>query len=324
MKKIELLLVFLSCLLVFSAVGAQTDQVDVISDTETGLGVQRMVWNADGTSLTIVKSNSVERIAVSGETVYEKYPSAADLLFLSASEDGLAAAVSTDRQTIFLYEPDAPEKAMVSIEPGFETLSVSLSVDGTQLLADSAEEIRTVVYKSVDGEKLYDLKGFQTAAPVYDSVLSLDGKYVLWHSRGTFALQNISDESFGKTISLWDFASAYELAPDNRVLAVGIINEDYENGAVLFFDPLSGEELGRTILGKNAPYAISYSQNGSALWAADSNSVYLIDPKSFELKDQAEVFLPDSDDDRIIRVAASPDGDKAALLTSSGKLILAH
>ena len=190
------------------------------------------------------------------------------------------------------------------------------------VLADSADEIRTVVYKTTDGGQIYDLSGFSTAAPVYDSALSADGSHVVWHSRGTFAVQDAETGSFGETISLWDFASSWDLAPDNGVLAVGIINDDYESGAVLFFDPKTGDEIGRALVGEMAPHELSYSADGSVLMAADQKTLFRIDPRSFELQEQEEIVSADAGDLRISSVAPSPDGTSCAVLLSDGNLYL--
>ena len=322
MKKLNVLFALIICLLCVSAVSAQTEEAVLLTTRTSDAAVSRMVWNAEGNVLTLVTKDSVEHIAVSDPSDAESLSLGEKTFFLTTvSEAGVAAALSDDMNTIYLYDPESPEKALRTIEPGFSMLSISVSKDASQVLADSAEEIRSVVFDTADGSLVYDLKGFQTAAPVYDSVLSPDGSAVLWHSRGTFALQKIADESFGETISLWDFASSYELSADNETLAVAIINDDYENGAVIFFDPLSGEEKGRTILGKTSPYEVSFSDDGSVLWAADASTVYQIDPQTFALVDEITINAEDSDS-RVSRLAASPDGHSCAVLNNNGDLYL--
>ena len=320
MKALNIFFAVLSCMLVFSGVYAQTEEAVMLTSVKIETPVSRMVWNETGTVLTLVSKDSVQNIAVSSPSESESYNlGEKSYMFITVSEAGVVAALSDDWKTIYIYDPESPEKDVKTITPGFNLLSVSVSKDGSRILADSAEKIRTLVYDAADGSLVYDLDGFETAAPVYDSSLSADGKACLWHSRGTFALQNTADSSFGKTISLWDFASSYELSPDNSTLAVGIINNDYENGTVIFFDPLTGEEKGRTILGKTSPYEVSYSDDGSVLWAADAETVYCIDPKTFEL--EAQVTLAGGEN-RTSRIAASPDGKSAAVLLNNGDLLL--
>lgn len=102
-----------------------------------------------------------------------------------------------------------------------------------------------------------------------------------------------------------------------------MINDDYESGAVLFFDPQIGRELGRTLLGKIAPSKLSFSSDGSVLWAADDETVYLIDPKDFVLLDQFSLFSGEGGN-RISQIASSPDGHSAAVLKMDGGLHLIH
>ena len=203
----------------------------VLLQTDVELPVSRMFWN--GKILTLVSPDSVIYIPTADESApkdFGKPQSGSE--FTDAGSAGVAAALSADRNSIMIYTAGSGAKDILNIDPGFTALSVSLSEDGSLVLADSADEIRTVVFDVADGDKVYDLNGFQTAAPVYDSTLSRDGKYVLWHARGPFALQKASDGKFGETISLWDFAASYDLSPNNKVLAVGIMDEAYENGAV--------------------------------------------------------------------------------------------
>ena len=325
MKKFYLFLLMIpACLLMAAGIFAQAEEMTLIGGIDPGSPVSRMVWDKSGDRITIVNGNTYYQLqpepdkpagSQSRNIEAKSYP------MTTVSGNGVMAALSDDRRTIIIYEePMNEKKAVKTIEPGFMMLSVSVSDDGTMVLADSADEIRTVVYNTSDGEKIFDLSGFSTAAPVYDSVLSADGSRIIWHSRGTFAVQNARTGSFGGTISLWDFASSYELSPDNKVLAVGIINDDYENGAVLFFDPESGAEAGRAVLGARSPHELDYSADGSGLFAADDHTLYRIDPKSFEVT--GRLAVTDSEELRISRIAASPDGKACAVLLSDGEVYI--
>lgn len=323
MKKLIYLSIFVLLLLNAAVVFAQTLEAEQLLTLDFEDPVQRMVWNETGDVLTLVSKSAVKRVSVTDTQEPQTYDiGGKSWNFSTVSEAGVVAVLSEDWDAIYLYDPEAPEKAMQVIEPGFRILSVCVSKDGSQVLADSADQIRTVVYSTEDGSETYDLTGFSTAAPVYDSTLSADGNYVTWHSRGTFAVQKVADQSFGSTISLWDFASGYELSPDSSALAVGMINDDYENGAVLFFEPETGRELGRTILGETAPSFLSYSDDGSVLWAADAKTVYSIDPVSFEVTSETAAADENDDESRIWRIASAPDGQSAAVLLKGGELSL--
>ena len=323
MKRSIIWAALILCLLCVLSAAAQNEAGTlVLLEKDVRMPVSRMFWDQNGKVLTLVSPDSVIYIPTADEAAPKDIEKAQKGSQFADAGSGKAAALSADKKTIMVYSPGSDTKDVLSIEPGFTALSVSLSEDGTLVLADSADEIRTVVYASKNGETVYDLEGFQTAAPVYDSTLSRDGKYVLWHARGTFALQNAADGKFYETISLWDFASSFDLSPDSKVLAVGIIDEDYEKGAVIFFNARTGNELGRTLL-ENTPYELSFSADGSALYAADGGTLCRINTKTYEVTGQYELAFPEaSENDRISRIAAAPDGKSAAVLLSTGDLVL--
>ncbi len=333
MKKICLfLLMITACMLMTAGIFAQTNEMTLIGSINTESPVSRMVWDESGEWVTVVSGGQFLQFHIEPDPDVSTGDTGSPRSYdfeskgytqTTVGSSGVMAALSGDRQTIFIYEePANSEKAVKAIEPGFMMLSVSVSDDGTMVLADSAEEIRTVVYGTADGEQVYDLDGFSTAAPVYDSVLSRDDSHVIWHSRGTFAVQDAETGDFGGRVSLWDFASSYDLSPDNSALAVGIINDDYESGAVLFFDPQTGSETGRALIGKTAPQELEYSADGSVLMAASAGTLYRIDPQSFEVQDKVMFVSADSDGVRISSIAPSPDGTLCAVVLSNGKVYI--
>ena len=337
MKKIIIPGIIICLIMICGSAGAQRGQVEYFGKYEMAAPVSQMVMDESGEWITLVSRDFYQQERVESDMLVQtdgsSIPARSSRGFnfddknyssVSVSKNGKMAALSDDRKTIFVYDdPTNPDSAIHTIEPDFQILSCSVSANGESILVNSAEQIRTVIYNAADGVVKYDLTGFETAAPVYDSTLSADGNYLVWHSRGTFAVQNVSDGTFGKYISLWDFASGYALAPDNETLAVGMINDDYESGAILFFDPQSGKELGRVLTGNPAPYSLSYSNDGTVLWAVDTGNVYIVDPKAFSLL-QAFNLCSGEDDDRISVAASSPDGLSAAVMKRNGELHLIH
>lgn len=217
MKNTKIFAFIISLLMLYSGAYAQRGQVEFLGNYDLEAPVSEMVWDEGGDWITLVSRNFYQQDHVELDLLVQHDGSSiparsgqgfnfSDKKYSSAvvSKSGAMAALSDDWKTIFVYhEPTDPNGTIQVIEPDFQILSYSISQNGEYVLVDSADRIRTVVYDSADGSVKYDLTGFETAAPVYDSTLSADGNYVVWHSRGTFAVQNATDGTFGKYISLW-------------------------------------------------------------------------------------------------------------------------
>jgi WD40 repeat protein len=314
----KFLLTILFCLASAVTVFAQEESLDITADSVSQTPANDMVWDEDCSNLFYLASGGIVRFSLDDEnytgTVYTEKISV-------IGKTGSAAAISEDMKTVYIYAPGT-DKVSLMVKPGFTILGMSVSDDGSMLCVYSADKIRTVIYNTETGRKLYDLKGFETAAPVYDSFLSPDNTLLIWHSRGTFAIQNIEDGTFGEYIRLWDFASSYEMSPDNIMLAVGIVAKDYENGAVIFFDPESGKELGQAKLDrKNVPNSLSWNADGTVLYASDADTVYKINSLTFE---SDEVYKVSESGKRISDIASTPDGSSAAILFADGTIFIAR
>ena len=321
MRFLKMMLIFVLCLSAAAAVSAQETDVLTLLAEDVQMPALQLMWNEDGTAVTVISKDEVRQITLAD-------PADPDVLvtdqsgaaFVAGSTVSKAAVLSESGKDVYLYGEG--QNNPLDIKLDVTPLAVLLSDDGKSLIVNDRDEIRGLVYDAKSGDLDKELSGFTTAAPVYDMRLSRDGKYAVWHSRGTFQVQNTADKSFGEHISLWDFAYAYDLSPDNKSLAVGMINEDYTNGIVMFFDPQSGKETARTTLGEKAPYELSYSADGSLLAAADSDTIYLVNPKTAGLLTSYTLTNTDKDDIRVSRVSASPDGKLIAVLMSDGELIL--
>ena len=127
MKALNIFFAVLSCMLVFSGVYAQTEEAVMLTSVKTETPVSRMVWNETGTVLTLVSKDSVQNIAVSSPAESESYTlGEKSYMFITVSEAGVVAALSDDWKTIYIYDPESPEKDVKSITPGFNLLSVSV------------------------------------------------------------------------------------------------------------------------------------------------------------------------------------------------------
>ena len=317
----SLLFLFLLGLICAAAACAQdTDTLTLLAEN-IAMPVTELGWNDDGTAVTVVSRDEVRQIALNEPDQPDVMTTdVKDAAFISGSNPETAAVLPKDGESVLLFK--AGQDSPLEISLGFMPLSMSLAENGESLVVNDSGKIRALIYETKTGTLDKEMSGFSTAAPVYDTTLSQDGKYLVWHSRGTLQVQNTADQSLGGHVSLWDFISSYALSPDNSQLAAGIINEDYDSGVVIFYDPETGEETDRIALGKNAPYSLTYSADGSVLAAADADSVYLIDPETAGLLVSYTLGNSENDDIRISRMALSPDGRSAAVLMSDGELIL--
>ncbi len=318
MKIVKVLLTLLFCLGAAVHAFAQEESLDIEADPVSQTPASDLVWDEDCSSLYYLSSGGLMRFSLDDES----YTGTAYTEKISVvGKNGIIAAVSDDLKTIYIYAAGS-DKVSIVIKPGFKVLGMSVSEDGSLLCVYSADKIRTVIYNLETGRRLYDLQGFSTAAPVYDSCLSPDNTLLIWHSRGTFATQKVEDGTMGEYIRLWDFASSYEMAPDNIMLAVGIVAQDYENAAVIFFDPESGKELGQAKLDrKNVPSSLSWNADGTVLFAADTDTVYKINSLTFAAD---EVYETPDTEKRISDVASTPDGMSAAVLFADGTVFVAR
>ena len=294
---------------------AQAEPLDIQADSVSQTPAKDLVWDDDCANLFYLSSGGIVSYSLDDES----YAGTAYTETISAvGKNGIAAAVSEDRKSVFIFTPGADKVSLV-IKPGFSILDISFSQDGSLLCVDSADKIRTCIYDTETGRRSFDLSGFSTAAPVYDSFLSPDDTLLIWHSRGTFATQTAEDGTFGEYIRLWDFAASYAMSPDNIMLAVGIVSDDYENGAVIFFDPESGKKLGQADLHRFPPNSLSWNADGTVLYASDSETVFKVNALTFET---GEIYKVSETGKRISDVISTPDGMSAAVLFADGNILM--
>ena len=315
------LLTLLSLASVFPS-WAQND-VTLVAEADDPVDIRVLRWNEDGTALTIVDPDNAVRVGVAEGGEAASFALTAKDASLYAADDGMnyVVAKSIDNDAIEVYNVNDPTDTQ-SIEPGYTVLSLDMSEDGSALSVDNAHEISSTVYSLKGGDETV-LSGFETAAPVYNTVLSKDGTHILWHARGTFQLQNIADGSMGEMISLWDFASAYALSPDNSTIAVALTDlDDPMKGTVVLLDAASGEQKCAAVIDAGVPGSIDYSADGSVINASAKTGLYTIDPETCEISQQKTVVESADEDTRILRVATSPDGSSAAVVVSDGEIYI--
>ncbi len=324
MNYLRIILLAVLCLTAVLPAQAQND-VTLVAEADHPGDIRTLRWSTDGSALTIADPDNAVRIDVEdgGQTAGFSL-SAKDASIYAADDDmNYVAAKSIDDDAIALYNVSNPADTRL-IEPGFTVLSLYLSEDASALAVDNAHEISSTVYNLKDGDSVA-LSGFETAAPVYNTILSQDGTHILWHARGTFQLQDIADGKMGEMISLWDFAAAYALSPDNSTIAVALTDlNDPEKGCIVLLDAESGQEKCSAVIDAGVPGAIDYSADGSVLNAADKTGLYSVDPETCRITQRKTVIEHADADTRITRISTSPDGSAAAVVVSDGDIYIVN
>ncbi len=322
MKYLKIVLLTVLCLAAVLPVCARND-VTLVAQADSPGDIRALRWSADGSTLTVVDPDNAVRIAVEDGSQTASFALSAKDASLYSADEGMnyVVAKSIDDDAIALYNVNNPADTRL-IEPGFTVLNLYLSEDAGALALDNAHEIGSTVYNLKSGDSAV-LSGFETAAPVYNTILSQDGTHLLWHARGTFQLQNIADGKMGEMISLWDFAAAYALSPDNSTIAVSLTDlDDPAKGCIVLLDAESGKEKCSVVIDAGVPGSIDYSADGSVINAADKTGLYSVDPENCTIAGRKTVIEHADADTRIMRVSTSPDGSSAAVVVSDGDICI--
>jgi WD40 repeat protein len=277
---------------------------------QASTGAVTCAWSSDGSKLTIMDTShaglyETGALSLLGEFTTDEYTA-----LYAVSPDATLAAYSLDGKKVQLY--DFTTKAdRFSLTPDFQFSGVFFSSDGTHLAIDSLDAIEVVIYDTATGKQVNTLSGFETAAPVYSSAFSPDGRYLLWLSRGTAQPMDISNQTLKPALSHEDFIAAARMSRDNSKVATaaaGTLNGEMQplvtlwnaqNGAVLW-------QMG------NPEYfsSLDFSMDNSILAAGTKNEVIFYDVATGK-----ELSRLQTGGDVVNSLGFSPDG--RTLLTCS-------
>lgn len=283
----------------------------VVSVTATD-NVQRLVWANDG-RLLLVDANGV--VAVDPSTgATKRLLDLVDVRVLAVGSTvagDLAALAGRDSPVRLVGL--AGEQVVQSLDPGGIT-TAAMFFKGNRVALVAADRIGVSLWDTGNGQRVGELTGFQTAAPVYNVAISNDGARVAWVARGTLQFSELASGVMGARLQFEDFIGAYAFAPDGRTFATATAVEvgGVLQGRVQLWDPATGVEVLR-IASPVLPSTLAYSNvqpllatagEGFALWStADGRQL---------------AAVPQATAGRVRLVSFSPDGATLATVADDG------
>ncbi len=250
----------------------------------------------------------------SGERVSFTPLAETDIL-LDISPDGKTLLTTSDYTTLEL-RASADGKTIETIQPGWAVTGAVFTPDGRNLALTSAEEIAVSLWDIAAKKVTRKLSGFETAAPVYNIAMSLDGKYLIWVARATVQLQEVSSEKFSPQFGHEDFVNALALAPDGGLLVTAAVGSQDGNPVPMlnFWDTASGKIVGRAVQ-TELPLSLSFSPDGKRLASTEGQNVLLWDVSKRTL-----IKKLDGAGAQVNYVAFSPDGRWLAAAMQDGAI----
>ncbi len=271
-------------------------------------------WAEDSTAVWIMDSESAALYdSTSGERTAQFAPGE-DVAVYDVSPDGKTVAYSQDGLEIHLFNVSA-QADILSIVPDFPFSNAFFNTDGTLLGTDSLDDIKIVLWDTASGKEMGSLRGFGTAAPVYSAMFGMDGKTLLWFSRGTVQPMDIATQEMGPTLSHEDFVTARQISPDGKVIATtaaATIGGEFQPVLTLW-DADSGEILRQNTIPSYFS-SIAFSPDSGLLAAGTENGVLI-----FTVPRGDEVFRFDSAE-VVASIAFSPDGVKLITCGDEGTI----
>ncbi len=277
---------------------------------------QRLIWSTDSQTLGVLGGEQAWLLAVPALQPLFAFNDPAAGSFLDFSADGRTLVSLLDEQTLRFTDITNGEQRTLATD--FWIGPVHFSPDGLLLIIGSNEEWAAHLYDPQSLTLRKTLRGFQTAAPVYDVRIAENILNLAWSARARIQLQDIPSETLYPALEHEDFVTAFARSRGDTLLvsaAGGSVDDEF--APILFvWDAILGQELLR--LRQDAmPYALEFSWDDQllAVGLADRVDVYTT-------SDMNPLESLPGHQESVISVRFSPDGRWLATLDSTGRLIL--
>lgn len=192
----------------------------------------------------------------------------------------------------------------------------SASFFGSKVVLVEGDAIGASTWEVGSGAQAGAISGFQTAAPVYNVVVSPNGARAAWVSRATLQFGDVNADTLGARIQLEDFIVAYAFAPDSKLFASTVAVPGAGGtlvGRVQLWDPATGAEVRR--LNQPSIFAALGFAPREHLIATGSECLTL-----WSTDDGTSVgSVPVADAGKVRQVAFSPDGSMLATIADDGR-----
>jgi len=227
-------------------------------------------------------------------------------------------AVTSDLQSIELRDISTGQ-VVRKIERNSQAYFAEFSPDGNTLAVGTTDQFAVEMWNVQTAVLTRTLTGFNTAAPVYSTIFSADGKFLIWFARASVQVMHIASGQMGPSLSHEDFVGGLALAPDDRMLAAGsaaLVGSDYAP-LVQLWDSNSGQQIGRLITPRGLPVSVSFSPDGGLLAGSSSSEVIV-----WDVSTQRELARISGFGDAVNASIFSPDGKTLAVSSSDGTVRL--
>ena len=293
-------------------------QLAVAQETTLENSPFQIEWSMDSATFGIQKQDGLELLKSADLTVESSVVIDQPVFLLNYSAEGRRMATTADQTTAEVRDISTGN-VLQTIQPDSMFTGAVFSPDGNTLALTSGSEIAVELWDVTEGERLQTLKGFETAAPVYNVKFSSNGQSLIWWARAGVQVMSIASGQLGPRLSHEDFVSALELSPNGQILAAataGTLDGEFMP-FIQLWDPNSGQALGELKTGQQIPYSISFSPDGSLL-AAGTDAIILI----WNVAEKEQIAALTNSSARINAVAFSPDGTTLASSSEDGKVML--
>lgn len=272
--------------------------------------VQQLAWSMDG-ALLLVSDQAIDEYNEASGALERVLEVPGPQRVLALSRGGGIAAVEDSGAVRLVAVPTGSD--LTTLEPGAMSRAADFYNDGEGVALVAGDRIAVTLWDTMTGQQTAELTGFETAAPVYNLVMSPDGKQAAWVSRATVQFHDVTTNTLGPRLELDDFASKAVFAPGGtRLLTLtGAQTGGQVGGLLQLWTPANGEETLRitgTAIFTDAAFTpdgnliATGSDQGITFWSAlDGNEAGALDAGG-----------------SVRQLSISPDGTTLATVSDEG------